>query len=1378
MINKSQPDWLSICKMHLEAAKLNEDNFFLFPLNSKGNDRFSLLPAGIVKSLNSADWTFPTDGIVPDFINSISYAEANREFFISGPSIKISKIGRQNDWQDYLMPILYKKVKATVKDDLLTLTNIQTEWSISPKFVDYLENKFQIEIKDSDVTRVIEKLESNKTNADPDEAFYATLLEILEIEDKEKKLLPHKSSWIIFSPPDKFNGFNVNIIPDYESIIENIEQKEQDLGGLSLISKGVELANLEKNGESLPFIPLNKKQQEALTKINNGERLVVISGPPGTGKSRVVSAALLNAWASGKRTLFTSKNNQAVKVVVSNLDKYDSRIPFYTYAGSETKERYASAFTPTNNASSFLSVLRGSNSENIDQSSLVERINVLSKKIEDLTIISSSNKNKVINENLLAIKNLKAATEEALSSINKRKAYLQTSVSRSSNDLIIEDFNNLLLKFKSWLEDPEFNNNHERLELAISENDRNIEDVQKQISIGLQEIDVKTKSTDTVNILLTDIESLIKSSKSEIFHAYKPVKGLLPIKTIDEADQEINNLNQLVALDNSLIDTNKSFNEIQAEYDTNEKLLQEKGILTDNIYKSLDKITKWVEKFQSWQDHGNNTWEKVKGFFGGSDKDYISSQENIPYIFENRKYQELVDASKETQTVINPEKFIETFSKYILETKALAELGHRHDEILGKKNSLNDSREVLLSQLGKYFNTEELLEHFDTDYAHPLSQLEKQRTYLVAEDKRKEKLGLLNDLLIRAKEILTPQNTLLNLLETLAKNLTPSNFNSTEKHLSSKVYNEFRIALKSIELLNSKTQEYLARGRTLVDEINRITDEHDNSCPNTSLKDIPIEELDILNSEIVNFLNQETPEHIASQEEANKDARRYLENAVANGDDEDKVYLEKFKSLEDLPELADLYDKYDLGVITLKIADLERQLTETSVSLGEHKWFTRMANNTENEDILYEMTETGAMAGKNLASKLKANFKKFASYSPVWISTLQSLRSIPLEKELFDLVIIDEATQCDLTTALPTIYRAKQLVVIGDSQQIAAITLKGEVEKQLCKKYDIQENSIYAFSGKNLYSTAERVKSVTKVTMLEEHFRSHPLIIGFSNQKIYNKSLKIKTPPRYLSNRSGKPIDILDVNGTADRFKGSWINRAEQTAVIDCVKRIKESELSKLDIGIITFFRSQSEQIKEQLSANKIFDPIQVGTVHSFQGDEKDIIILSTVLAPGVYNRTIEFIEAGKNILNVAFTRARQKVILVCNEQYIKQETGNRTMSDYLKHAEAIDALYNTSPLEYELYIMLNIEGIDAKYHQMIGDIEVDFLLDRNGKYLVVEVDGAQYHDDTKSKDSRRDNFLRNQGYDILRVKGVDIKNTPQNVIFEIKKMLGIQITG
>lgn len=282
------------------------------------------------------------------------------------------------------------------------------------------------------------------------------------------------------------------------------------------------------------------------------------------------------------------------------------------------------------------------------------------------------------------------------------------------------------------------------------------------------------------------------------------------------------------------------------------------------------------------------------------------------------------------------------------------------------------------------------------------------------------------------------------------------------------------------------------------------------------------------------------------------------------------------------------------------------------------------------------------------------------------VTSLSSKNAFPLTSELFDMVVIDEASQCDVASAIPLIMRAKQLVVIGDPMQLRHISaVKTKEEDAIREHLGLAKARFLQYAECSLWdyckSLISQSRSGVKVpVMLQCHYRCHPNIIAYSNTMFYNDKntgrLEVCTRMDKLKG-DPKGIVLVDVVGkqTSDVVN---INEVEARKAVEIAIKTA-SQYPDVSIGIVTPFKHQAERIN-QLIPNNLLQRIDANTVHKYQGDEKDVMIYSLVVTDNSPDRKIGWIDnIVPNLVNVAVTRAKSTLYVVCNVNYIKAHSPN-----------------------------------------------------------------------------------------------------------------------
>lgn len=268
------------------------------------------------------------------------------------------------------------------------------------------------------------------------------------------------------------------------------------------------------------------------------------------------------------------------------------------------------------------------------------------------------------------------------------------------------------------------------------------------------------------------------------------------------------------------------------------------------------------------------------------------------------------------------------------------------------------------------------------------------------------------------------------------------------------------------------------------------------------------------------------------------------------------------------------------------------------------------------------------------------NIKLLENVFPIIITTNISSARLGTANHTFDLVIMDEAGQCNCATALLPIARAKQLLLVGDTNQLKpVIVLEEIINDYLKKEYAISND--YDYSKYSILDVMRRHDNISKDIMLTYHYRCGKKIIDFSNKRFYNGKLNLE----YLSDEGN--LYLLNVKNVNSKLRNE--NYEEAKAIIDYIKR---NELK--DTAIITPFKNQQILINSMLKENNIND-VTCGTIHQVQGAEKNTIIISSSISPKTSKKTFDWIKNNSEITNVAVTRAKKNLIVVSDVEALNK---------------------------------------------------------------------------------------------------------------------------
>lgn len=436
---------------------------------------------------------------------------------------------------------------------------------------------------------------------------------------------------------------------------------------------------------------------------------------------------------------------------------------------------------------------------------------------------------------------------------------------------------------------------------------------------------------------------------------------------------------------------------------------------------------------------------------------------------------------------------------------------------------------------------------------------------------------------------------------------------------------------------------------------------------------------------------------------------------------------------------------------------------------------------------------------------------------PCWLLSPENVSSLlPLKKNLFDVVIFDEASQVFIESTIPTIYRGKNIVVAGDAKQLrpSATFMKRYMgaDPETQDDYSVQA----ALEVESLLDLAVARYDSANLTY---HYRSrHQELIDFSNSAFYSSNLQIA--PNISTNKSSRPIERYKV-------KGKWVERTnpvEADKIVQILKHIFLTRKNEESIGIITFNSDQQTCIADAIDKEARRDPdfrsavtkekyrmdhgedtsLFIKNLENVQGDERDIIIFSIGYAPNEAGKLYTNFgslstEGGENRLNVAITRAKSKIIVVTSiePEDLKVDTskhlGPKLLREYLTFVRAVAendtdhmkaVLASLDPSEKKAESMLmpvaeveeqikeRLEKLGYEVHTGLGNrnnrISLAVYDEATDRYLVgVELDKDAFASSASSmeRDVYKPRFLEARGWTVLRVWCRDWWISPTRVV-------------
>jgi len=388
-----------------------------------------------------------------------------------------------------------------------------------------------------------------------------------------------------------------------------------------------------------------------------------------------------------------------------------------------------------------------------------------------------------------------------------------------------------------------------------------------------------------------------------------------------------------------------------------------------------------------------------------------------------------------------------------------------------------------------------------------------------------------------------------------------------------------------------------------------------------------------------------------------------------------------------------------------KWQEFEQLATTPNSKLGDGEKHTKNAFKQAKRIIIHEINKQQ----RHLPVKqlLVETGQFLTALQPVWMMNPLAIgERLPLDKGLFDVVIFDESSQIPLEDAIPAIYRASQVIVVGDTKQMPP--------------------GLFFSSKTNTVTALDQAQHVYPSVMLNWHYRSqHPALISFSNHHFYDNELNLFPPTN-----SDYPINF---NYISDGVFENGVNLKEAEAIADRYDNLIKNEIN--EVAIIAFSKDQEMAIRKQIQSNgtEVPESVIIRNLENVQGIEKEIVLISIgygQTAEGKLRLNFGPVnqEQGERRLNVLFTRAISKMEVYSSIQPeeigLSENRGVMVLKAFLEHAKnrPSKSRFNQSDSLSKLIneILSNAELDFTFYNHSDGMILNCFVQHSSGKVLIV----------------------------------------------------------
>jgi len=434
----------------------------------------------------------------------------------------------------------------------------------------------------------------------------------------------------------------------------------------------------------------------------------------------------------------------------------------------------------------------------------------------------------------------------------------------------------------------------------------------------------------------------------------------------------------------------------------------------------------------------------------------------------------------------------------------------------------------------------------------------------------------------------------------------------------------------------------------------------------------------------------------------------------------------------------------------------------------------------------------GAGHGKRvprLRVEAREKLRQARTAVPVWIMPLVRVaESFDPRNTRFDVVVVDEASQCDVM-GLMALYLGKKVVIVGDDQQVSPTPVGQNmdvVQHLIDEHLQGVPNSILYDGSTSIYDLAKQ--SFGRVISLREHFRCVPEIIQFSNHLSYNGNI---LPLRDASSLEIKPgvVSYRVING----ISSNKVNKEEALSVASLmVSCMEQAEYQNSSFGAISLLGDEQaleidSLLRRFLSEDEyVRRRVLCGNPAHFQGDERDVVFLSIVDSPSdtppLARREFGYQDIYKKRYNVAASRARNQMWVVTSlDPAVDLKPGDirRRLIEYSLDPSAVMRLYEDAKVRtkspFELAVMNRL--LDAGYKVIpqykVGHYYIDLVVSGGGPQLAVECDGERYHTlEDLPADASRQAQLERLGWRFARIRGSEFYRDPDASIQTLVRRL------
>ena len=604
-----------------------------------------------------------------------------------------------------------------------------------------------------------------------------------------------------------------------------------------------------------------------------------------------------------------------------------------------------------------------------------------------------------------------------------------------------------------------------------------------------------------------------------------------------------------------------------------------------------------------------------------------------------------------------------------------------------------------------------------------------------------------------------------------------------------------KIALEYREV-DIKRSEYLVKIENIIKENSHLGREIKNAILNENIDKYSetLEKLRVLSEKEV--LYKKYKDLLHSVKAVANSWGEELENGLFNEKIENIYNVWRYKQISQ--KLKELAEKPYFN-LQADILEKTEELKKLTIDLVTKKTWYNIIKFLEEKDNLaisqalkgwkQTVQKIGKGTGKNTNIHKKNAKEKMLlcqKVVPAWIMPLNKVFDTlnPVENK-FDIVIIDEASQSDISSLI-LLYMAKKIIIVGDDKQVSPSDVGVNIDKinMFRRKYikgKVANDDLYGIRA-SLYSI---VSTTFQPISLREHFRSVPEIIGYSNKTSYDNQI---LPLRDSNSSILKPA-IIDYKVNGKRDEKSKINRVEAETIVSLIEAcLAMKEYKNSTFGVISLLGDEQAELIQDLIVKRIpateieNHKILCGNSASFQGDERDIMFISLVDS-SEENKSLRLVGEGvegaiRKRYNVAISRAKDQLWIVhsIDKNNLKEGDLRKELFEYIDSLKenvfdktAIENI-TASDFENEVARHLSEKNYTVKQKWRVGSYDIDMVAIYDDKKIAIECDGKtlNHTEEEVIANLEEQEILERCGWEFIRVRASEYFRNPEKAIKDL----------